>query len=154
MKRRFTMSNKRTGMEGPEAEGSTPFRHKSSKGSLEKKWAWANTITGARVSSAEIYAANITSTDRADLSQMIIDKLGQLEGKFKSHPKPRYPEGQEATWRRLTPGRDSLPKVTQSYDATQNIIKNVASLRDILLDPQHPLASRLSQKAHQEIPFS
>src|SRR6266550_3446970 len=42
-------------------------------------------------------------------------------------------------------------KVTQSHKATQNIIKSVGSIRDMLLDPNHPVASQLRKDQLKKI---
>src|SRR5947207_11782140 len=81
-----------------------------------KKWYWASIIDQARHSS-EIYRTS-SSTDPAAFSQKVIDTSEQIEGSVKSHPKLRYPNMLETILRKITPGRDTLPKETRYYKIT------------------------------------
>lgn len=96
--------------------------------------------------------ARQSSLDLTNPLQSIHDKREELEAKFQTHPEPHEPKWQEATLRTMTL-RDSRSKVTQSYKATERIIANTRSIHDMLLEPEHPIASHLDQKARQEITF-
>jgi len=115
------------------------------KESLEDKRQWEYGIIGT---------AHQSSTDLTNNPpKSVNDKLGELEAKFKSHPQRHYPQWPEATLRTITPSRDSLPKVTQSYGATERIIANGRSILDKLGEPDHHVASHLNQEERQNIAF-
>src|SRR5947207_6803966 len=75
-----------------------------------------------------------------------------IKDEFKFHPERHEPLWHEAKLRTIT-RRDTLPKATQSYDATERIIEKGGLILGMLRDSNHRVASSLDQKGYEGIGF-